>query len=104
MTRDAGGVGPGVGSEGRALIACSLFKALGARSGWPSCARRGSGRPMGERTVFRGRTGLTRSEIAYNPYRTTTGPLEDEVPCQIALKGVFSALLILLEMSPSRSR
>jgi hypothetical protein len=48
---------------------------------------------------IRGRTGLTRSEIAYNPYQTTTGLLEDEVPCQIALKGVFSALLILLEMS-----
>jgi hypothetical protein len=58
---------------------------------------------MGGATVFRVRTGLTRSEIAYNPYQTTTGLLEDEVPCQIALKGVFSALLILLEMSPSRA-
>jgi hypothetical protein len=30
-------------------------------------------------------------------------PARDEVPCQIALKGIFSALLILLEMSPSRA-
>jgi hypothetical protein len=41
-----------------------------------------------------GGTGLTRSEIAYNPYQITAGLLEGEVPCQIGFKGLFSALLI----------
>jgi hypothetical protein len=31
MARDAGGVVPGVGSEGRAVVACSLFKGLGGQ-------------------------------------------------------------------------
>lgn len=49
--------------------------------------------------AFQGRTGLTRSEIACNPYRITTGLLEGEVACQIGFKGLFR-LLIFLQMSP----